>query len=143
MIAYFRAASFLSIWCVNWSVILLFRTSWLVKSVYLGKKWGLVSLIWQPLIHTFIDICKGQLISKCPLRVIVWNKIPSKFFSRISALASKKRLNKKRQDFDFTSWQKSWKNVIGILVQTMIPKGHLEINWPLASFIWCRSFFSK
>ena len=27
-----------------------------------------------------LKICKGQLVSKCPLRVIVWNKIPSNFF---------------------------------------------------------------
>ena len=43
----------------------------------------------------FYPAYKGQLISKCPFGVIVWTKIPTKFFSRISALASKKRSNKK------------------------------------------------
>ena len=38
---------------------------------------------------------KGQLISKCPFGLIVWTKIPTNFFSKISALASKKRLNQK------------------------------------------------
>ena len=40
---------------------------------------------------------KGQLISKCPFDVIVSTKIPMKFFLRISALASKKRLNQKNK----------------------------------------------
>ena len=40
-------------------------------------------------------ISKGQLISKCPFGVIVWTKIAMKIFSRISALASKKRSNQK------------------------------------------------
>ena len=39
---------------------------------------------------------KGQLILKCPFGVIVSTKIPMKFVLRISALASKKRLNQKR-----------------------------------------------
>ena len=34
---------------------------------------------------------KGQLISKGLFGVIVWTKKPTKFFLRISALASKKR----------------------------------------------------
>ena len=29
--------------------------------------------------------------------------------------------------------QKLSKNFVGILVQTMTPKGHFEINWPLTS----------
>ena len=40
-------------------------------------------------------LTKGQLISKCLLGVIVWTKKPTKFFSRISAIASKKRSNQK------------------------------------------------
>ena len=42
------------------------------------------------------NIPKGQLISKCPFGVIKSSKKPTKFFSRISALASKKRSNQKR-----------------------------------------------
>ena len=38
---------------------------------------------------------KGQLISKCPLGVIVSTKKTNEIFLRISALASKKRLNQK------------------------------------------------
>ena len=40
-------------------------------------------------------VTKGQLISKCSFGVIVWTKIPTNFL-RSSALASKKRLNKKK-----------------------------------------------
>ena len=39
---------------------------------------------------------KGQLISKCPFGVFESTKKPTKFFVRISALASKKRLNQKK-----------------------------------------------
>ena len=38
---------------------------------------------------------KGQLISKCPFGVKTSSKKPTNFFARISALASKKRLNQK------------------------------------------------
>ena len=33
-------------------------------------------------IYLFVSLnqCKGQLISKCPFGVIVWTKIPTKFF---------------------------------------------------------------
>ena len=48
------------------------------------------------LILNFSHCNKGQLISKCPFGVIVRTKIPTKFFSRISALASKKWLNQKK-----------------------------------------------
>ena len=36
------------------------------------------------------------------------------------------------------SGQKSRNNSVGIFVQTMKPKGHYEINWPLATyfFVW-------
>jgi hypothetical protein len=38
---------------------------------------------------------RGQLISKCPFGVFKSPKKPTKFFVRISALASKKRSNQK------------------------------------------------
>jgi hypothetical protein len=41
------------------------------------------------------DSTKGQLISKCPFGVFKSSKNPMKFFSGISALASKKRSNQK------------------------------------------------
>ena len=41
---------------------------------------------------------KGQLISKCIFGAIVWTKKATKFFSRISALASKKMSNQKNKD---------------------------------------------
>ena len=40
---------------------------------------------------------KGQLISKCLFGVIVWTKKNNELFSRISALASKKRSNQKNK----------------------------------------------
>ena len=43
---------------------------------------------------------KGQLISKCLFGAIVLTKKPTKFFLRISALASKKRSNQKNT----TNW---------------------------------------
>ena len=43
----------------------------------------------------FFEIAKGQLISKCPFDVTVSTKIPTKYFLRISALASKKRSDQK------------------------------------------------
>ena len=42
------------------------------------------------------NVAKGQLISKCPFVVFVLTKKTTIFF-RISALASKKRLNKKKR----------------------------------------------
>ena len=38
---------------------------------------------------------KGQSISKCPFGVFVYTKIPTKFFARIFAVASKKKSNQK------------------------------------------------
>jgi hypothetical protein len=74
----------------------------------------------------------------------------------ISALASKKRLNKKKitlfvlnylkiiwvgNFFYLTSFkrlgQKSVKKFVGILVYTMTPKGHFKINWILCIHIEC------
>ena len=43
---------------------------------------------------------KGQLILKCPFDVIVLTEIPT-IFLRISALASKKRLNQKNKYIHF------------------------------------------
>ena len=40
---------------------------------------------------------KGQLISKCPFGVKNFFQKTNKFFSRISALASKKRSNQKNK----------------------------------------------
>ena len=44
---------------------------------------------------TTLEKAKGQLISKCLFVVIVWTK-KTEIFSRISALASKKRSNQKK-----------------------------------------------
>ena len=44
---------------------------------------------------TKCDICKGQLISKCPFGVFKSPKKTKEMFSMISALASKKRSNQK------------------------------------------------
>ena len=41
-------------------------------------------------------INKGQLFLECPFGVIVWTKIPTIFFLRISALASNTRSNQKK-----------------------------------------------
>ena len=45
--------------------------------------------------QVYLSVTKGQLISKCPCGVIFSSKIPTKFYLRISALASKKRSNEK------------------------------------------------
>ena len=90
---------------------------------------------------------KGQLISRCPFGVIVGTKMPTKIYSRISTLASKKKSNQKNRTlyttnsriltflnyfFDLTSFRgqgrNPGKNFVGILVQMMTPKGHFEIN---------------
>ena len=44
---------------------------------------------------------KGQFISKCPLGVIVSTKKNNEIFLRISALASKKRLNQKHYYYKY------------------------------------------
>ena len=44
-------------------------------------------------LQPFVHLAKGQLILKCPFGVF---KSPKKTFSRISALASKKRSNLKK-----------------------------------------------
>ena len=54
-------------------------------------EWSFIKLDQFVLNFQNSKIGKGQLISKCPFGVIVWTKIPT----RISALASKKRLNQK------------------------------------------------
>jgi len=46
-------------------------------------------------ISDFLYSNKGQLISKCPLGVIVFDQKTNEIFLRISALAYKKRLNQK------------------------------------------------
>ena len=48
----------------------------------------------QPWSH-YLGVGKGQLISKFLLGVIISTKKTTKFFLRISALASNKRLNQK------------------------------------------------
>ena len=45
--------------------------------------------------YYFLKAAKGQLISKCPFGVLKSSKKNNEIFSRISALASKKRSNKK------------------------------------------------
>ena len=53
---------------------------------------------------------KGQLISKCPFGVKISSKKTNKFFSRISALASKKRSNQKNKGtlHHCTNWRISF-----------------------------------
>ena len=53
------------------------------------------SIPWLPSINLHFCIAKGQLISKCLFGAIVWTKKNNEIFSRISALASKKRSNQK------------------------------------------------
>ena len=59
---------------------------------------------------------KGQLISKCHFGVIVSTNLPMKKFEN-SALPI---LRQNLSNF-----------FVGKLVETMTPKGHFEINWPL------------
>ena len=77
---------------------------------------------------------KGQVFSECPYGVIVWTKIPMKNLSNFS---SSGKINKVKTfsmplSYDLTTFQilgqKFVKFFIGILVQTMTPRGHFEIN---------------
>ena len=56
---------------------------------------------------------KGQLISKCLYQINVWTKIPTKILI-VSALA--------------LSGQKLSNFFVGIVVETMTPNRHFEIN---------------
>ena len=91
----------------NFGIIGIVLKYLIVKPVRTGTKF---------LIKTSILEFKGQLISKCPFGVIVSTKIPTKKFDKFCPTHS-------RAEFV--------KFFGGILVQTMKPKGHFEINWPL------------
>ena len=102
-------------------------------------------------LHIFYSI-KG-LISKCPFGVFKSSKKPKKKNSRISALVSKMRSNKKIRElytaiiggFYFGSptllfWfdlflearAEILEKIVGFLGDLKSPKGHFEINWPLS-----------
>ena len=68
---------------------------------------------------------------------------PNEFFSRITALVSKKRSNKRKGQFRILFWfscttflicRNPAKNFVGFLEDLKTPKGHFEIKWPLAKF---------
>ena len=96
---------------------------------------------------------QGQVISKCPFGVFKSSKKPKKKNSRISALVSKMRSNKKIRElytaiiggFYFGSptllfWfdlflearAEILEKIVGFLGDLKSPKGHFEINWPLS-----------
>ena len=56
-------------------------------------------------------VVKGQLISKCPLGVIVWTKIPMKKFDKFCPRMGRAEFVK-----------------FFVFFQTMTPKGHFEIK---------------
>ena len=104
---------------------------------------------------------KGQLISKCPFGFIVWTKLPTKLFLNfcleifcfflgaswklfgascrlpwlwyyiLSPQEAQRASMKPQGSYKKNLGQKSRNNFAGIFVQTMKPKGHFEINWPL------------
>ena len=103
------------------------------------------------------EIChstKGQLISKCPFGIIVWTKIPTKLFVdfcpeffcsflgaswklfglpgdlvfNIKNKEAYRKPEKASRKVQKISGQKSRNNLVGIFVQTILPKGHFEIN---------------
>ena len=101
------------------------------------------------------------LISKCPFGFIVWTKLPTKLFLNfcpeifctflvaswklfgascrlpclwyyiLSPQEAQRASMKPPRKLQKTSGQKSRNNFVGIFVQTMKPKRHFEINWPL------------
>ena len=96
-------------------------------------------------------ITKGQLISKCPVGIIVWTKIPTKLFldfcpeffcsflraswklfglsgDLVSLQEAPKSFQEAPRKVQKISGQKSRNNFVGIFVITIIPKGHFEIN---------------
>ena len=79
-----------SLWSQGWTKIIFHRKIWL-----LYDRMMILPINSCHLKNTIAVLHKGQLISKCPFSVIVWTKIPTNVFSRISALASKKRSNQK------------------------------------------------
>ena len=89
---------------------------------------------------------KGQLIWKCPFDFIVWTKIPTKLFLDFcleffcSFLGASLKLFGLPGDLvcniiNKETYRKPLKatNFVGNFVQTIKPKRHFEINWPLAS----------
>ena len=110
-----------------------------------------------------LPIPKGQLISKYPFGFIVWTKLPTKLFLNFcpdffylpggfleafwgflqaslfmilytKSPGSPKSFHEAPRKLQKNSGQKSRNNFVGIFVQTMKPKGHFEINWPLLKF---------
>ena len=116
------------------------------------------------------DSTKDQLISKCPFGFIVWTKLPTKLFLNfcpeifctflgaswklfgascrlpclwyyiLSPQEAQRASMKPPGSYKKNSEQKSRNNFVGIFVQTMKPKGHFEINWPLAGLIFWNSY---
>ena len=101
------------------------------------------------LVKNLETLFKGQLISKCLLGVIIWTKIPTKFFPGFLPQPLKRCQIKKIKALYYTNQglfniigiikfliqphfrgqgRNAGKNFIGILVQTMTPQRHFEIN---------------
>ena len=110
------------------------------------------------------NYAKGQLISKCSFGFIVWTKLPTKLFLNfcpeifctflgascrlpclwyyiLSPQEDQRASMKPPGSYKKNSGQKSRNNFVGIFVQTMKPKGHFEINWPLEGYaIWAQNW---
>ena len=93
----------------------------------------------------FLACLKGQIISKCLLGVIVWTKIATKKFDNFCPGGQIKKIKAlfyinygvfnviKCLFFIWPPGQKLSNFFVAILVQTMTPRRHFEINWPLTS----------
>ena len=80
----------------------------LIDEAYFSNFWLKIAYSKKVLLYA----PKGQLISKYPFDVIVSTKIPT-------------------EKFDKWVGQILPNFFVGILVETMTPKGHFEIKWPL------------
>ena len=105
---------------------------------------------------------KGQLISKCLFGFLVWTKSPTKLFLNfcpeifwtfvgaswklfeascrlpyswyylLSPQEAEKASREAPRKVQKISGQKYRNNSVGFLEEVLTPKGHFEINWPLA-----------
>ena len=78
---------------------------------------------------------KGQLISKCPFGIIVWTKYQRNYFCPeifCTFLGASWKLFGLPGDLLYNIINKEANKFRWYFVQTIIPKGHFEINWPLA-----------
>ena len=73
---------------ILWLFSMLFLSDFFCKVIYQGvmstcRVWlnrESFSVLWTTVSGTVFLYFKGQLISKCPFGVIIWTKIPMKFF---------------------------------------------------------------